>query len=146
MLCAHLTACLSCFSLLCLHGALTCPLPPYTHISHHPLVRTTPGERYIFNFDNAWLDTKNGTSRTVAPSAYQEHLPAGGAADPAGGSGGLDRSPTMPRAGEGKANYLLEIATAHGPEGTMADGQVMVDIIGSNDHTGATASSSPTYP
>lgn len=26
------------------------------------------GERYIFNFNNAWLDAKNGTSRTMAPS------------------------------------------------------------------------------
>ncbi len=24
----------------------------------------------MFNFDNAWLDSKNGTSRTMAPSAF----------------------------------------------------------------------------
>ncbi|GLC54185.1 hypothetical protein PLESTB_000832700 [Pleodorina starrii] len=97
-------------------------------LSRVELENMNTGERYVFNFNNAWLDTKNGTSRTMGPSSY----------DPQGGQGaaaGTGR-PTMTAAGEGKANYRLEVATGMGPEGAMVDGQVMVDIIGTEDHTG----------
>ena len=50
------------------------------------------GERYVFSFNNAWLDAKNGVSRTMAPSTVQQGgggdarlMPAaGGAARQAG--------------------------------------------------------------
>ncbi len=34
------------------------------------------GERYIFNFNNAWLDAKHGTSRTMAPSSVLQVGPS----------------------------------------------------------------------
>ena len=42
----------------------------------------------------------------------------------------------MPAAGEGRANYRMELATGLGPDGAMVDGQVMVNIIGVNAETG----------
>ncbi|GIL93966.1 hypothetical protein Vretimale_245 [Volvox reticuliferus] len=96
-------------------------------LSRVELENMNTGERYIFNFNNAWLDTKNGTSRTMAPSSYDNKM---------AGTSGRETTDTMAKAGEGKANYRLELATGLGPEGAMVDGRVMVDIIGADDHTG----------
>jgi lipoxygenase homology domain-containing protein 1 len=63
---------------------------------------------YEFAFHNAWLDAKNGTSKTVAPTGYR----AGGPR-----AGKDKQAPTMPAAEEGKANYRLEIATGPGADG-----------------------------
>lgn len=60
---------------------------------------------YEFNFQNAWMDSKNGLSRTLAPTSYRIGGPTGG------------RAPTMPVAEEGKANYVMEIATGRGQDG-----------------------------
>ncbi|KXZ51726.1 hypothetical protein GPECTOR_11g173 [Gonium pectorale] len=87
---------------------------------------TTPElgrEHYIFDFNNAWLDAKNGLFRIMAPTSYSQ-----GSGEPTG--------PTMAAAGDGKNNYRLELATGLGPEGAMVDGQVMVNIIGTQDQTG----------
>lgn len=63
------------------------------------------GEMYEFNFQNAWMDSKRGLSRTLAPTSYRIGGPTGG------------RAPTMPAAEEGKANYVMEIATGRGHDG-----------------------------
>ncbi|KAG2432966.1 hypothetical protein HXX76_008694 [Chlamydomonas incerta] len=90
-------------------------------LSRVELENMNTGERYLWNFDNAWLDTEHGTSRTMAPTTYMQ---GGGTKD------------MMPAAGEGRANYRLELATGLGPDGAMVDGQVMVNIIGVNAETG----------
>ncbi|KAG2501257.1 hypothetical protein HYH03_001064 [Edaphochlamys debaryana] len=90
-------------------------------LSRVELENMNTGDRYIFDFDNAWLDTKNGTSRTMAPTQF---IPGGGP------------GVKMDAAGEGRANYRLELATGLGEDGAMVDGQVMVNIIGSQDETG----------
>ncbi len=46
---------------------------PVVHVTAaFPVCELHAGERYVFNFNNAWLDVKNGVSRTMAPTSVQQ--------------------------------------------------------------------------
>ncbi|MEW5311148.1 MAG: hypothetical protein WDW38_002887 [Sanguina aurantia] len=77
------------------------------------------GDRYGFDFKSAWLDSKHGLSKSVAPSSF---VPGTHTA--------------MGSAPEGQANYTVDLATGSTQEGWLREGAVLVNIFGSGGQTG----------
>lgn len=80
------------------------------------------GDKYSFDFNNAWLDSKHGLSKSAAPSSF---VPGTHIA--------MDSAP------EGQANYTVDLATGSTQEGWLREGAVLINIFGTGGQTGVCA-------